>query len=195
MQSGMQEHQQRASHIEALLQQISALPDPALRAITEELIRALLDLHGEGLARILALAVQASVSGQELIEQFANDGLVSSLLLLHGLHPRDRETRIRTALDAIRPSIRKACGGDVELVRIADDIAYLRLTGSSHGCSASTGALKATIEQAIAQAAPDLEELHIEENIEQPKTAIPVKFVPPRRRKEKEQSLAIQPSS
>ena len=195
MQPGIQEHQQRAAHIESLLQEISALPDPALRATTEELIQALLDLYGEGLARILALTAQTTVSGQELIDQFANDDLVSSLLLLHGLHPVDMETRIRLALDTMRPSLNKAYGSNVELISIADGIAHLRLTGNSHGCSASTSTLKTTIEQAITQAAPDLEELHIEESVEQPKTAIPVKFVPPRRRKEKEQSHASLPSS
>src|SRR5947209_17856165 len=124
------------------------------------MIKVLLDLYGEGLARILALTAQATVSGQELIDQFANDDLVSSLLLLHGLHPVNMETRIRLALDTMCPSLNKAYSSNIELISIADGIAHLRLTSNGYGCSASSSALKATIEQAIAQAAPDLEELH-----------------------------------
>jgi Fe-S cluster biogenesis protein NfuA len=197
MSLSIEEHQQRAARIEALLQEISMFPDPDLRATTEELIRDILDLHGEGLARMLALIAEANEVGNVLLEQFVNDGLVSSLLLLHGLHPVDMETRIRRALDEVRPSL-KAHGGNVELVRIADGVAYVRLMGNCHGCSASTGMLKAIIEEAINQVAPDLDRLEMEEEEEKVaplKTARPVTFIPPRRRRERENGHASIPSS
>src|SRR6266566_5109972 len=184
MQQDLQEHQRRAEHIDALIQKVAAFPDPHARATTEELIQALLDMYGEGLARILELTAQSEASGHALIETFAGDELVSSLFLLHGLHPIDIETRIARALVEVRPYL-KSHGGNVELVKIEDSVAYLRLEGSCHGCPASTITLKLAIEEAIYKVAPDLEDLQVEGVTDPPsRPGIPVTFVPPRRRKD-----------
>lgn len=178
----VREHQSHAAQIEALIQEVDAFPDPHVRAKTEELLSALLDMYGEGLARILEMTAQAGASGQALIETFARDELVGSLLLLHGLHPIDLETRIRQALDSMRSSV-QARGGALELVRLEGGVAFLRLTGSSHSCSSSVSALKQMVEEAVYNAAPDLDELQIEGDAVPQRAGIPVKFVP-RRRKE-----------
>jgi Fe-S cluster biogenesis protein NfuA/nitrite reductase/ring-hydroxylating ferredoxin subunit len=184
MQRDLQEHQGRAEHIDALIQKVAAFPDPHARATTEELIQALLDMYGEGLARILELTAQSEASGRALIETFAGDELISSLFLLHGLHPIDIETRIARALVEVRPYL-KSHGGNVELVKIEDGVAYLRLEGSCHGCPASTITLKLAIEEAIYKAAPDLNGLEVEGVIDPPpRPGIPVTFVPPSRHKE-----------
>ncbi len=184
MQQDLQEHQRRAEHIDALIQKVAAFPDPHARATTEELIQALLDMYGEGLARILELTAQSEASGHALIETFAGDELVSSLFLLHGLHPIDIETRIARALVEVRPYL-KSHGGNVELVKIEEGVAYLRLEGSCHGCPASTITLKLAIEEAIYKAAPDLNELEVEGVIDPPpRPGIPVTFVPPSRHNE-----------
>ena len=83
MQEDMQERQRRAERIEALIQEVNEFSDPHARAIAEELVQALLDLYGEGLARILELTVQAGAPGYTLVESLASDDLVGSLLLLH----------------------------------------------------------------------------------------------------------------
>src|SRR5512135_3520281 len=155
MQLETQEHQRRAEHIETLIQEVAAIPDARVRAITEALVQALLDLYSEGLARMLELTARNAASGQTLIDAFARDDLVGSLLLLHGLHPLDIETRIEHALVEVRPYL-KSHGGNVELVKVEDNVAYLRLEGSCHGCSSSTMTLKSAIEEAIYKAAPDL---------------------------------------
>jgi Fe-S cluster biogenesis protein NfuA len=190
----MQEHQRRAERIETLLQEVAAFPDAHARATTEELVQALLDLYGEGLARILELTTEyvhgasSSAAGPTLFETFASDDLVSSLLLLHGLHPLAIETRITRALDEVRPYL-KSHGGNVEFIGVENGIAHLRLVGSCHGCSASAITLKSAIEEAIYKAAPDLDELRVEGVNETPvRTGMPVTFVPPRRHKEKESS-------
>lgn len=196
MRQDMQEHRQRAERIEALLQEVAAFPDAQARATTEELIQALLDLYGEGLARILELAteylqsVTSPPAEPALIETLASDDLVSSLLLLHGLHPLAIETRIARALDEVRPYL-KAHGGNVEFVGMENGIAHLRLLGNRHGCSTSADTLKSAIEEAIYTAAPDLAALHIESvNELPPRSGMPVMFIPPRRHKEKESSHA-----
>ncbi len=182
MPQDMHEHQQRAARLEALIQEVAAFPDAQARATTEELIQTLLDMYGEGLARILDLTAQSEAPG--LIEMLANDDLVSSLFLLHGLHPIAIETRIARALVEVRPYL-KSQGGSVELVKIENGIAYVRLEENCHSCSASTVNLKSVIEEAIYQAVPDLDELKIEGLTDPPpRQAIPMTFVPPKRRKD-----------
>ena len=183
MQQDQQEHLRRAERIEALIQEVTGLPDPHARSTVEELIQALLDMYGEGLSRMLELITQSEVSGNELIKIFTQDDLLSSLFLLHELHPEDIETRITKALVEVRPYL-KSHGGNVELVKIDNGIAYLCLEGSCHGCPSSTITLKLAIEEAIYKAAPELIELQVEGVTEPPpRPGIPITFVQPRRHK------------
>ncbi|HEY6412017.1 MAG TPA: NifU family protein [Ktedonobacteraceae bacterium] len=187
MQQDRQEHQRRAERIETLIQETSAFPDPRARAITEELIQALLDLYGEGLARILELTAQTEAPGHALIETFVRDELLASLFLLHDLHPVDIETRIARALIDVRPYL-KSHGGNVELVKVDNGVAFLRLEGSCHGCPSSTITLKLAIEEAIYKAAPDLDGLQVEGVTDPPpRKGIPMAFIPPKRRKDSAQ--------
>ena len=183
MQQDQQEHLRRAERIEMLIQEVTELPDTRARTTVEELVQALLDMYGEGLARILELTAQSGASGQALIEAFTKDDLLSSLFLLHELHPEDIETRVARALVEVRPYL-KSHGGNVELVKVDNGVAYLRLEGSCHGCPSSTITLKLAIEEAIYKAAPDLVELQVEGVTDPPPPpGIQVTFVPPRRRK------------
>ena len=133
----VQEHQRKAAHIEKLVQAVAEFPDLNERATAQELVQALLEMYGEGLTRLLEITAESEASGIELIDTFAEDGLLSSLFLLHGLHPLDIETRVMQALDEVRPYL-KSHGGNVEFVKVEDGIAYLRLEGSCHGCPGST---------------------------------------------------------
>jgi Fe-S cluster biogenesis protein NfuA/nitrite reductase/ring-hydroxylating ferredoxin subunit len=179
-----QVHQRRAARIETLIQEVAAFPDPHARATAEELVQSILDMYGEGLARLLELTADTDAAGLPLIDTFAGDDLLSSLFLLHGLHPLDIDTRITQALDEVRPYL-KSHGGNVEFVKVEDGIAHLRLQGSCHGCPGSTTTLKLAIEEAINKAAPDLHGLQVEGVTDPPaRPGIPVTFVPPRRHKE-----------
>jgi Fe-S cluster biogenesis protein NfuA len=130
----------RVARAEALLESIE--DDP--RAL--EAIQAVVDLYGEALARIVA--------GADPLE----DDLVSHLLLVHDLHPIDIETRVREALEGVRPYL-GSHGGDVELLGVEDGVARLRLGGTCNGCPSSTVTLKNAIEEALMKAAPDLERI------------------------------------
>jgi Fe-S cluster biogenesis protein NfuA len=92
--------------------------------------------------------------------------LISSLLLLHGLHPQDLEERVAAALERVRPDLH-AHGGDVELLSIDDGVVRLRMQGNCDGCPSSAATLKFTIEQAIYAAAPDVAAIEVE-GIESP---------------------------
>jgi Fe-S cluster biogenesis protein NfuA len=156
------EARDRVGQVEALLEAVDALPDPAARETAMELVQALLDVYGEGLARIVA-------AGNGLVDELARDELVGHLLLLHGLHPVPVEERVLEALDEVRPYL-GAHGGDVELLAIEDGVARLRLKGSCSGCPSSALTLKLAVEEAITKAAPDIEEIVAEDD---PAPAVP----------------------
>lgn len=178
-------YQNQATRIEELIQEVTALPETHVCAKIEELLHALLDIYGEGLKRILGFVAEAEIDDQSLIEKIANDELVGALLLLHGLHPIGLETRLRQALESVRPRI-QAYGGALEFVRLEDNVATLRLTGGGcHGCQASGAGLRQMVEEAIYNAAPDLDEIQMEENAMPQQASIPVTFIPLRQRKER----------
>jgi Fe-S cluster biogenesis protein NfuA/nitrite reductase/ring-hydroxylating ferredoxin subunit len=153
---------ERAARIEALLDEIASLPDPALRARVAEIVQGLLALYGEGLRRMLAIVERdGRTAGVHLLEAFARDELIAHLLLLHDLHPVDVETRVARALEEVRPYL-QSHGGNVELLGVDGGVARLRLQGSCHGCPSSTMTLQLAIEEAIRKAAPDLEGIDVE---------------------------------
>jgi Fe-S cluster biogenesis protein NfuA/nitrite reductase/ring-hydroxylating ferredoxin subunit len=147
------EARERVARVETLLEEIDSLRDPDAREKATEVVRALLDLYGEGLARIVTHVAERDDG--ELAGAFEADELVSHLLMLHGLHPVPLEARVRGALDDVRPYL-ESHGGDVELLSVEEGIARLRLEGSCSGCPSSTVTLKLAIEDAIYKAAPDV---------------------------------------
>ena len=192
MPENTQERQLRAEHIEALLQQVSEFPDTHTRNVVEDLVQSLLDMYGEGLARILELTIETEATGYALIQMFTTDDLTGSLLLLHDLHPLDLEARVLQALDEVRPYL-KSHGGNVELIAVEDGVARLRLEGSCKGCAASAITLKNTIEEAVKRAAPDLDRLDVEGVTDLPvgQASKPITFVP-RRKKENQDKVGIE---
>lgn len=167
------EIRERVGRIEALLAEIESFDDPA-RATALAAVEALLDLYGEGLARIVARVAESD--GGELAAAFAEDELVSHLLLLHDLHPSGVEERVGQALDEVRPYLRSH-GGDVELLGVENGVAHLRLEGSCSGCPSSAMTLRLAVEDAIRKAAPELERIEAEGVSEAPSGLIPLASV------------------
>lgn len=152
--------QERVTRIETLLGEIESLADPNARAKTAEVVGLLLELYGEGLARVMEMVAQGNESGR-IFGALAEDELVSHLLLLHGLHPLDVKTRVVRALEEVRPYL-QSHGGNVELLGVEEGVARLRLQGSCSGCPSSTMTLKLAIEEAVLTAAPELEGIEAE---------------------------------
>jgi Fe-S cluster biogenesis protein NfuA/nitrite reductase/ring-hydroxylating ferredoxin subunit len=141
------------ARVESLLAELETLEDPVAREKATEAVQAIVEMYGEGLERVLE-----RVDGSALAE----DELVAHLLMLHDLHPVPVETRVREALDGVRPYL-ESHGGDVELLGVDDDgVVHLRMHGSCHGCPSSTMTLKLAIEDAIQQAAPEVERIEAE---------------------------------
>jgi Fe-S cluster biogenesis protein NfuA len=139
--------------VEALLDQVEGFPSPQ-REVATELVQGLLEMYGEGLARIVA-------AGSVPVE----DELVAHLLLLHGLHPVPLEDRVTGALDEVRPYL-LAHGGGVELLGVDGSEVRLRLEGACHGCPSSSLTLKSAVEEAVMRAAPDVEKIVAEGEVE-----------------------------
>ena len=159
------EFQQRLASVEDLVRKIEAAADPAIRATAQELVQAVMDLHGAGLERMLELAHALGEAGENLIQKFGRDELVASLLVLYGLHPLDLETRLGRALEKARSRIRPH-GGEVELLSIQDGAVRLRLQANGHGCGSTSQSLKETVEEAVYREAPDVASLLIEGSVE-----------------------------
>jgi Fe-S cluster biogenesis protein NfuA/nitrite reductase/ring-hydroxylating ferredoxin subunit len=158
--------QERVARMETLLEEIETLADPNARSKAAEVVGILLELYGEGLARVMEVVAQGEES-EGIFEAFAEDELVSHLLLLHGLHPLDVQTRVVRALEEVRPYM-QSHGGNVELLGIEGGVARLRMEGSCDGCPSSTITLKLAIEEAVLKAAPDLERIEAEGVAEPP---------------------------
>jgi hypothetical protein len=138
----------RMQRIEELIAAVQEHGNPVVRASAVELVRALLDVHRAGLEVILTLVARQGEPGQAVLNSLVYDDLVSRLLLLHGLHPVNLETRIRQALDQVRPLLRLHAA-DVQLELADHEIVRLRLSGGSDD-------VHRILEHAILEAAPDI---------------------------------------
>jgi Fe-S cluster biogenesis protein NfuA/nitrite reductase/ring-hydroxylating ferredoxin subunit len=184
--------QERVARMESLLEEIEALEDPTARSKAAEVVGVLLDLYGEGLARMME-TVAGGEEREKNFDAFAEDELVSHLLLLHGLHPLDLETRVAGALEEVRPYL-NSHGGNVELLGIEDGVARLRMEGSCNGCPSSTMTLKLAIEEAIEKAAPDLEGIEAEGVTEVPTGPAPNIVAGPTLQRKKKRTEGVETS-
>ena len=175
--------QERVARMETLLEEIETLPDRNARSKAAEVVGVLLDLYGEGLARMMEVVAEGE-ERERTFDAFVEDELVSHLLLLHGLHPLDLKTRVIMALEEVRPYL-QSHGGNVELLGVKEGVARLRMQGSCSGCPSSTVTLRLAIEEAIQKTAPDLEDIEAEGVAEEPKLAPTIVAGPTLRKKEK----------
>ena len=138
-----------SDEISQLVEQVRSWPDARARDTALQLAQAILDLHGEALARLLALL--PSEEGGELIERLAADPKIGGVLLLHDLHPLDLAARVRKALDS--PVLRNG-GEKIELLSTEEGVIRVRVEGGQN--------LRPALEQMIWEAAPDAREVIVE---------------------------------
>lgn len=159
--------------IEALLE-ASAANGPLARERAEELVRLVVELYGAGLERVLEIVYDAGGLDDAALQGLADDELVASLLLVHGLHPYGVQDRVEQALAKVRPYL-GSHGGDVELLDVTDDgVVRLRLLGSCDGCASSSLTLSLAVEGAIQAAAPEIVRIDVEPGTSAGSSVIPV---------------------
>jgi hypothetical protein len=136
--------------IEPLVQKVQGLADPKARRAALDLLQAVMDLHAAGIEHMMEIVADSSF-GAETVAALGNDRIVSSLLLLHDLHPLDLETRVARALD--RPDFRSH-GASVELIAATEGLVRVRIEGGP--------GLRGAVEAALAEAAPDAADIQVE---------------------------------
>jgi hypothetical protein len=145
--------------IARLLDELRAMAGPTTWQRVEELLRCVTGLYGAALGRVLELAREGGALDPARAARLCEDELVSSLLLLHGLHPVPAAERIARAVERLRerlaPQIELAVedAGSQHVVR-------LRVRGEPGGCGGGA-ALARGIENALLEAAPELERVEI----------------------------------
>lgn len=153
----MEPESARASseRIERLLDEVRGLAGPVAWPRVEELVHALVELYGRGLARLLALTASDGEIDPELSARLAGDELVASLLTLHGLHPLPLETRLTRALAEAASEL-----GPVEILTIEGAQARVRLVpGQRRPPPEVLGPL---LERLVLDVAPELESVVID---------------------------------
>jgi Fe-S cluster biogenesis protein NfuA len=168
--------QRQLGRMEELIHALDATADSPICRQARELVQIVLKMHAGALEHMLDSIHHNPLTGQQLIDCLADDPLISNVLVLHGLHPLDLETRVRHALESVKPRL-GLHGGDVDLISVSPDgVVKLRLEGNCHGCPSSRVTLKSSIEEAIYAAAPDISALEVEGAID--RASVPIGFVP-----------------
>ncbi len=144
-----------AEHLQGLLEQIQAQPNPAARALLQDCLQSLLTFYGEGLSRIVHHLQSNDGDTGQILERVLAEPTVSSLLLIHGLHPVPLETRLRAALEKVRPYMQRH-GGSIELLSLDNEVAHVQLTGTCKSCPSSAVTLELAVRRAVEEACPDL---------------------------------------
>jgi len=151
----------KVQRIGELVGELEKIADPEARASAKALVQLLLDLHGAGLERVMEIVAKDDEAGQRIIDALGGDPLVSSLLVLYGLHPLDLESRVARAIDKVQPQVRKG-GGEVELLDIVNGIVRVRIEVTGHSCGSTGNTLKTMVEDGLYEAAPDMSQLVVE---------------------------------
>jgi len=150
--------------IDAALDEIAEIGDPKVRERVEDVVRLLLELYGAGLERIVE---SVGSTDEPVLDRLVTDPLVASLLVLHGLHPVDVDTRVERALEDVRPYLGSHAGGVTYLGVDDEGVAHLTLEGSCSNCPSSSITVKHSIERAIVEAAPEVVAVAVED-VEKP---------------------------
>jgi len=155
------ELQAESARIERLLSEIRDLiPLPAWQRV-EDVLRRIIGLYGAGLSRALGHARAVGADAPAFDERLCNDGLLASLLVLHGLHPLSTEDRVRRALGALCTEL-DLPDGALELVGIDGGVVRLAADGALRAVSGmSRGLAEATIRRVLEMAAPEIASIEI----------------------------------
>jgi hypothetical protein len=126
-----------------------------------EAVGLLMTLHGEALARVLALAADPALGGPALLTRLADDDVVGPVLIAHDLHPHVPPTRVARTLERLRPRI-AASGCRAALESAEGGVARIRVAGRSRLSAESSAALTEWLTTTLRDIAPELSTVVIE---------------------------------
>lgn len=155
------EFREQLREIVGLVEDLENISDPVSRNAAQKLMQLLMDLHGKALERSLEIIFGSASAGSPLIDELGEDPLVGSLLVLYGLHPEDLRTRVESKLEQTRSKLHKM-GGEVTLVGVEEGNVRVQLRVEGHACGSTKQSIRAAVEEALYEAAPDLTSLSVE---------------------------------
>jgi uncharacterized alpha-E superfamily protein len=156
-----EEFNQRMERAGQLVAQLAEQVDEPAAIAARDLLATSSELHAAALERILALVRSGGEKYRPLLEQFAQDDLVRSLLLYHDLHPIALESRLAEAIANLRPIV-ESYGGSVSIDRIQRGQVTLRLVIEPSSGPSPVPMLEELLENAILVSAPDAGEVRFE---------------------------------
>jgi Fe-S cluster biogenesis protein NfuA len=144
--------------IASLLEELRSMAGPTTWQRLEELLRRLVTMYGTALERVLWEARQGGALDPDAEARLCADELVSSLLLLHGLHPVPAAERVARAVAALGAQL----GPEITIALVGlgeDGVVRLRMEGAGGGCGEA--ALARGVENAVLEAAPEVARVEI----------------------------------
>ncbi|WP_435611929.1 NifU family protein [Streptomyces sp. bgisy159] len=136
----------RLARVDDLLERLESSPGPTSRDALAA-VRALTEVYGEALARVLDRADPA------LAAALADDELLGHLMVLHDVHPEQVLPRLDRAVERLRGPLRER-GGDLELVGVDEGVARVRLRAG--GCGSTAAGVMDAVRDTLLAVAPEL---------------------------------------
>lgn len=145
--------EERAQRIDAATRAVEQL-EPDARRAAEDLVAAI-EAHQAAALRSIVVRLRADSRGRELLYEAVDDAEVHAALVKAGIVKPSLAMRALQVLDGVRPYI-TSHGGDVELVRIADGVAHVRLLGACQSCGSATETLRDSVAEALLEHLPEI---------------------------------------
>ncbi|PNG27787.1 NifU family protein [Methylocella silvestris] len=139
------------------LETIFSTWDATQRGAVEAYRRAVEDLNGEALRRLVRILKQEPAA-LAAMKQAATDEIVYAVLRRHNILKPSLSERVEAALEGVRPML-AAHGGDVELVSVRPPAIEVRFVGACDGCPASSMTFHAGVKKAVAEACPEITDI------------------------------------
>jgi hypothetical protein len=146
----------------ALVQDLQAIADPASQSAAKELVRVLMSIHGAGLQRIQEILKRSGELGSSLLDDLAKDPVVSGLLVLYDLHPKEMQVRVEDKLREMSSKLFRM-GAEVQLLSTAEGLVRVRVhVNGGSACGSTLRQVQTMLEDAMYEAAPDLSGVVVE---------------------------------
>lgn len=152
--------QQALARVQDLIAELEDAPDEPTAAVARELLEIVLEAHAGALARLLEI-IGRTPGGENILADMGQDEKVRAIMLLHGLHPEDSATRVRSALERLRPLLARQ-GVALANLDFAGNGVRIVLRCEARANLPPAEAVQRQIEEAIFDAAPDVAGIAVE---------------------------------
>ncbi len=149
---------QRMQRVQDCIAELAEQPNNPAYITASDLLRTFSELHAAGLQQMLTLIRNGGDAYRPLLEQFAQDDLIRSLLLCHDLHPVDLTTRLEEIISNLRPLL-EAYGAAASLVAIEPGYVLVGLNVPASSGPSPVTMIQELLENAILVSAPDIAEV------------------------------------